>query len=336
MLMPASNRPTVLALQFAILFAFMLRTGFAVVAHCKPIAARVGEPYGTLLGTLSNNSIEVATITALILHGQNNPTLLRDTLLATVMIVLCGLLGAALVVGAWQREELTFNLQGANSYLSVLVPLTVLSLLLPGLVNPESGASLDGRQTTFLMIMAVALYAVFLKLQVGRHREYFIGRDEGYVGAATSVGLMPHVVLLVCNIAAAAILAVKVAPPIDYFLEEVRLNPILGGVIVALLGSIPEANEAVRAAREDRLQHAMNIVLGSALATIAVTLPAILLIAGIAGRSVQLAVQGGNALMLLLALAMCVITFASGRTTALQGAVHLLLFGAYLLLVSGL
>jgi Ca2+:H+ antiporter len=310
------------------------RVGIGVVGG----AARLGEPYGTLILTLSVTSIEVMGISAAMLHGKDDPTLVRATLFSVVMIILNGMVGLSLLVGGWRHREQTYNLQGANTYLGLIIPLAVLSLIMPDFTQTTAGPTLSRVQETFLILISVGLYGAFLMVQVGRHRGYFaIEGEETHPprGAARPPRrpLMHHAVLLALYMVPVVFLVELLARPVDYLIETLDAPVALGGMIMALLVAAPEAVGAVRAAGENHLQRAVNIFLGSVLSTIGLTVPAMLVIGRLTGRSLVLGLQHTDFVMLLLTLAVSMVTFASGRTNVLQGAVHLLLFAAYLLLM---
>ncbi len=331
----ALTNPAGMALLFAVLFTVILGSALAVVRHAEHLSEVIGHLYGTLVLTVAVAFIEIISISAVIMHGESNPTLVRDSLMSVVMIVLNGMVGASLLIGAWRHREQSYNLQGANAYLGVIIPLVVLSLVMPTFTRTTQDPTLSTAQGVFLSLMAVGLYCAFLAIQTGRHRGYFVEQhDESPLGDA----LIPspgyrHAVLLVAYLVPVVVLAEQLALPIDYLIETLRAPAALGGIALGVLVATPEAIGAIRAAIGNHLQHAVNIFLGSVLATIGLTIPAMLVISDVTGLNMILGVQGTDLIMLLLTLGVSVVTFASGRTNVLQGAVHLLLFVAYLLLM---
>lgn len=326
-----------LMLMFTWLFAAILGSALAVVRHADHLAERLGEPYGTLILTLSITSIEVVSISAVMLHGANNPTLARDTLFAVTMIVLNGMIGLSLLIGGWRRLEQHFNLQGANAYLGVIIPLGVLALVLPDFTLSSPGPTLVPTQELFIAISSVGLYATFLLLQTSRHRAYFTPVDDDAEPAApvahapaASSGLLRHVVLLLAYMGPVVFLAEKLALPVDYLVETTGAPVALAGLTMAVLVATPEAISAVRAARHDHLTRSVNISLGSVLSTIGLTIPSIVVVSHLTDHPVTLGLQHTDLLLFVLTLVLCMVTFSSGRTTVLQGAVHLILFTAYL------
>lgn len=329
------TNPWWLALVFAWLFAVVLGSALAVVRHADRLAARLGEPYGTLVLTLAVTSIEVLSLSAVMLHGASKPTLVRDTLFAVVMIILNGMVGLSLLAGGWRHREQTYNLQGANTYLGVIIPLAVLSLVLPDFTQSTPGPTLTLPQKLFLILTSVGLYGAFLAIQTGRHRGYFtLGGESAHRGAAAARGSpWRHAALTVIYIVPVVFLADQLAHPIDYVIDALHAPDTLGGLVLAVLVAAPEAIGATRAAVANHLQRAVNIFLGSVLATIGLTVPAMIVVAHVAGRGIELGLQHTDLVLLLLTLAVNIVTFASGRTNVLQGLVHLLLFAAYVLLL---
>lgn len=335
---PALSQPAILAVVFVWLFAVALGSIMAVVRHAEMLAIRLGEPSGTLILTLSVVAVEVVSISAVTLQGHGDPTLARDTLFAVIMILLNGMVGLALLVGAWRHHEQQYNLQGANAYLGLILPLAVLSLVLPNFTQTTPGPVMSFAQSMFLIVMAAGLYAGFLALQTGRHRGYFMLSDVDEPSHPAPAGAAPpslgrHALFLGLYMAPVVYLAEQLGRPIDHLIASASAPAELGGLVIAALVATPEAIGAVRAAFADHLQRAVNIVMGSTLATIGLTVPAVLLIGLATGRSVVLGLDHADFVLLLLTLAVSIVTFASGRTNVMQGAVHLLLFAAYLLLM---
>ena len=321
---------------FVWLFGAVLGSALAVVRHADHLAEVLGEPYGTLVLTLSVTAIEVMSISAVMLHGDNNPTLVRDTLFAIVMIILGGMVGASLLLGGWRHREQHYNLQGANAYLSVIIPLAVLTLSLPNFTVTTPGPTLSLPQEVFLVIMSVGLFTAFLAIQTGRHRGYFTLEEDADRPARRQrdwQALYRHAGLLVLYMAPVAYLAEQLAHPIDYLIETLQAPTALGGVIIAMLVATPEAVGAARAAVANKLQRSINIFLGSVLSTIGLSVPIMLAVSHYTGREVYLGLDAANNLLLLLTLVVSVVTFASGRTNILQGAVHVMLFAAFLMLI---
>ncbi len=328
------DNPVWLVGLFLFLFLVVLGCAVSVVRHAEHISERLGEPYGTLVLTLSITAIEVMSISAVMLHGENNPTLVRDTLYSVVMIVLGAMVGLSLLVGAIFHREQTFNLQGANAYLGVIVPLAVFTLILPNLTHTTDGPTLSTGQQILVGGMSAALFATFLLIQTGRHRSYFappINNDE-IVKAGEKPRLLPHIFLLVCYMLPVVYLVEQLAVPIDYIVETLHAPHIVGGVVMAVLVAAPEAIGGVKAAIQNRLQLSVNIFLGSVLATIGLSVPIMLIFSNIVGLNLTLGLNDPDMLLLGTILAVSTITFSSGKTHLLQGVVHILLFVAFIML----
>ena len=325
--------PLLLIVAFAWLFAIALWSCLRVVRHADRVAEVTGQPYGTLVLTLSITTVEVVSISAIMLHGQNNPPLVRDTLFSVVMIFLGGMAGLSLLLGGWRYKEQVYNLYGANAYLGVLLPLCVLTLTLPNFTHSTAGPTLSFAQQIFLTLVSIGLYCSFLAIQTGRHRGYFSVADHPKAASALAPSLTRHSLLLAAYVVAVVLLAEELAHPIDYLIETMHMPQELGGVIIAVIVATPEAISAIRSTLANQVQQAVNAFLGSALSTIGLTVPAMLILSGLTGRAVYLGLTDANDVLLLLTLAVSVVTFASGRTNVLQGAVHVVLFGAFLLLI---
>ncbi len=319
------------------LFAVILVSAFAVVRHAELLAGKLGEPLGTLILTIAVTGIEVTMIVAFMYTGKGNSALARDAMFAVVMIVMNGMVGLSLVLGGLRHHEQTYNLQGANAFLAVIVPLAVLSMVLPNFTTAAPGPTLAPAQAVFVAVMSVALYGVFLAIQNLRHREYFIepkspasprARPAGGRGFR-SVG--HHVVLLIAYLLPLVFLAEQLAVPIDHGISVLHAPVALSGFLVAIVVLSPEAMSAARAALANELQRSMNILLGSVLATISLTLPAVLVIGFVTERAIVLGLNAANMILLVLTLGVSTLTFASSRTNVLLGAVHLLLFLTYLM-----
>ena len=333
------THPLLLLIILFWLFATILWSAISVVRHADCLAIKFGEPYGTLILTLSAISIEVMMISTAMLHGANNPTLGRDAMFAVVMIALGGLVGLSLLLGGLRYREQHYNLQGVNSYLNVIMALAVLGLVLPTFTTSTRGPTFSTEQEIFLIVVSVSLYTIFLLIQTMRHRQYFVESQDVAIKSASAhhqlqIRSTPyHAVMLIVYLLAVILLAEKFAIPLDNSIEQFGMPQAFGGAIIAALVLAPEGIGAIEAALRNQLQRSVNILLGSVLATIGLTVPAVLTVSLITNRSVILGVQGGNLPLLLLTLAVSVVTFTSGKTNVLQGCIHLLLFAVFLLLI---
>ena len=327
--------------MLAWLVGAILVSALAVVRHAEALAMRLGEPLGTLVLTLAMSGMEMMMIAAVMYAGDGASSLARDTMLAIVMIVLNGLVGTSLLLGGLRYGEQTYNLYGANAFLAVLLPLSVLGLVLPKFTTSSPGPTLSPLQSVFLISMSVGLYAVFLGIQTSRHREYFVapaasGATEEPAGHGHSRDMRSgavHGLLMLAYAVPIVLLAKQIAVPIDYGINVLGAPVALGGLLVAVLILSPESVAAVRAAQANQLQRSINLAMGTALSSISLTIPAVLVIGLITGRQVILGLDAADMVLLLLTMAVSMLTFALERTNVLLGAVHLLLFLAYLMLI---
>ncbi len=331
--------PTRSILLFAGLFAVIMWSAFSVVRHADCLAILLGEPLGTIILTLAVIGIEVTMISTVMLVGDANPELGRDTMFSVLMLVLNGLVGITLLVGGLKHHEPVFNLRGASAYLSVIIPLAGLGLVLPRYMTSTPDASASLSFSIFLIVMCAVLYTVFLGIQTLRHRHFFTQpADELDVVDAhhppASLRTVPvHAALLILTMVPVVLLAKKLAVLLDVGVEQLGAPPELAGLVVAVLVLTPEGVAAVRSAADNQLQRGVNICLGSALATIGLTIPAVIIIGFATGLNVQLGLTRVNEYFLFLTLLVCIVTFAGGRSNILQGAVHVVLFAAWIMLI---
>jgi Ca2+:H+ antiporter len=324
--------------MFVWLFAVMMWGAFGVVRHADALAEKLGEPYGTLVLTFSVIIIEVALLAAIMLHGQNNPTLARDVMFATLMIVLNGMVGTALLIGALRYWEQECNLIGARSFLVVMAALSIVALVLPKFTETApSPVEAPGKAILFIAI-TVLFYAVFIFIQTMRHGAFFADpetRSEktSHQSRQPTRSLAYHVVMLVLTLVPVVALSEYLAVIVDFGIEDIGLPEPLGGLLIAILVLAPEGLTAFHAALANHLQRAVNVCLGSALSTIGLTIPAVLIIGFAANIHVHLGLTDVETVLLVLTLFVSGLTFAGGRTNVLQGAVHLLLFFVYVALL---
>ncbi|MGO4669727.1 calcium:proton antiporter [Bosea sp. 2YAB26] len=336
--------PVLSMLIFAWLLGIIAWSAIGVVHEAEELAHRLGEPYGTLILTLSIVIIEVALIGAVMLGATGAPTLGRDTMFAVLMIVLNGVVGIGLIFGGLRHFQQSYNLQGATAYLVVIIPLTVIALVLPNFTTSTSDGTLTNVQAICFSLFTLALYAAFLILQTGRHSDFFIEPDmpartgeaqpqvEG-VGHAASGSILPNIGLLLANILPIVILAKSLAAVLDFGIAKLDAPPALGGILIAMVVFTPECITALRAINANQLQRAINLCLGAAASTLGLTVPAVLGIGLLTGQPVTLGLSATNMVILAMTLMLSTLTFTGSRTTMLEGAVHLCVFFVFLVLV---
>ena len=315
----------------------LIATVFAAVYHAEVVALRVGEPFGTLVLALAVTTIEVALIVSMMIAGGSETAgLARDTLFAAVMIVCNGIIGICLLAGGLRHREQDFQLRGANAALSVLIALTTLTLVIPNVTTTTPGPTFSRSQLAFAAIVSLILYGSFVFVQTVRHREYFLPEsgNAGEVHAArpsnkvalASAGLLLALLVIVVALAKA------LTPAVEHGIEAAGAPKSVVGIVIAALVLLPEGLASYRAATANHLQTSVNLALGSALASIGLTIPAVAGISLFLGRPLTLGLNPKEEVLLALTLVVSILTLGTGRTTVLQGMVHIIIFGVFLLL----
>ncbi|QNA84129.1 ionic transporter y4hA [Sphingomonas sp. So64.6b] len=309
----------------------------AAVHHAEVVAHRIGEPFGTLVLAISVTVIEVSLIVSLMLaDGGGDATLARDTVFAAVMIILNGIVGLCLLAGGARHHEQRFVQRGVSATLAVLGAMAVLTLVLPNFTSTVAGPVYSDSQLAFVAVMSLILYATFVLVQTVRHRDYFLPANTGALPADahaeppsdrttwTAFGL------LLVALVAVVLLAKGLAPTLEKAVVGAGLPLALVGVAIAALVLAPESLAAYRAAKRNRLQTSLNLALGSALATIGLTIPSVAVVSLTLDLPLTLGIDAKGITLLALSLMVSILSLGTGRTTVLQGAVHLVIFAAYL------
>lgn len=311
-------------------------SAFSTVAHSDVVAARLGQPFGTLVLTLSVTIIEVSVIASMMLYKQNNPTLARESVLSVLMIVNTGIVGLCLLLGSLKHREQSIQQQGVSGYLSVMIALGVMLLILPSETRAGASGTFSTVQLIYVALTAIGLYGAFLYMQTVRHREHFDSQPEGHSEEPPAPRVFALALLmLLASLCAVVFLSKHVAVGFEDFLADFSLEDpdAVTGALVAALLLMPEGISAVRAAARNHLQHSLNIALGSALATVALTIPAMAAISVLIGRPMVLGLDNEDRTMLLLTFVLSILSFGTGKTNALNGVVHLIVFCVYVLLL---
>jgi Ca2+:H+ antiporter len=316
----------------------LIGTVFAAVHHAEVVAHRVGEPFGTLVLAVAITIIEVALMLSMMLAGgAETAALPRDTIFSAIMIICNGVVGLCLLLGSLRHHEQTFRNEGSNSGMATLVALSTLSLVLPSFTTTTAGPSYSTAQLAFAAAASLALWSTFVFVQTVRHRDYFLpagnAADENVHAeppsnrqAWTSFG-----VLLVALVAVVG-LAKALSPAIERAVAAVGAPKATLGIAIALLVLPPETTAALRAAYANRLQTSINLALGSALASIGLTIPAVALASVLLERELLLGLGGKELVLLVLTYLVAAFTLATGRTNVMLGAVHVVIFAAFLFL----
>jgi Ca2+:H+ antiporter len=310
----------------------------ASVHHAEVIAHKVGEPLGTLVLALSVTVIEVALIVTLMLAGgAGAAAVARDTVFSAIMIICTGVVGLCLLVGGLRHREQSFRVEGAHASLSALVALACLTLVLPTFTTSTSGGTYSASQLMFAGAASLALWLAFVFVQTVRHRDYFLPAEdpsnhEAHAEPPSALQAWASLGLLVVSLVSVIGLAKVLSPTIERLVVEAGAPKAVIGVVIALLVLLPETVAAIRAALANRLQTSMNLAFGSALASIGLSIPAVAVVSVWLGLPLQLGIEGKDLVLLVLTFAVAILTVAHGRTTIMQGAVHLVVFAAFLFL----
>jgi Ca2+:H+ antiporter len=325
-----------LALSAAMII-IMLGAVFAAVYHADVIAHRVGEPFGTLVLTLAVTIIEVALIESIVLTPGSSPALARDTVFAVIMIVCNGLVGLCILWGGLRHHEQEFQTAGAGVYLSVLAALSILTLVLPNYTVTTIGPYFSNTQLIFVSIVTAILYTAFLFIQTSRHTEYFraesVTSQSGNHAYPSGRDVAVSVFMLLLALCGVILIAKKFAVLLEIVLSRIGAPPAVSGIVIAIVVLAPGSITAVRAAWHNQLQKSLNLALGSSLATIGLTIPAVAITNVFIGKQIEIGLSTRDTLLLALTLYLSLLTFGTGRTNILAGLVHLVVFATFLFLV---
>ena len=328
------SAPPVLAL----LCAALLGSVVAAVHHAEVIAHKIGEPFGTLVLALAVTVIEVALILSLMMaRGQAAAALPRDTVYAAVMIICNGVVGLCVLIGGLRHREQTFRIEGTGSGFAALAALSVLVLVMPRLTISSSEGSYTTSQLVFVALSSLALWLVYVFIQTVRHRDYFLpavaaSDESSHAEPPSARAAWISLGLLLVSLVAVVGMAKLLSPSIEGLVERWNAPATVVGIIVAIIVLLPETWAAARAARADRLQTSMNLAIGSALASIGLTIPAVVATTVALKLPLELGLEPKDIALLALSFIVGAITLGSGRTNVMQGAVHLVIFAAFLFL----
>lgn len=345
---------TVAVVSFVVLFSTILFAAFGVVREADHLAHTLGEPYGTLILTLSIVSIEVILISAVMAGPGESATIGRDSMFAVMMIILNLVMGLCLFLGGLRHGEQEYNAQGAAAYLSMIIGLTGIGLVLPNAVSTGDG-TFAPRQAVPISVLTLILYAAFLAMQMRRYRRFFVQPERGFLEsplASVAKSRTPHEgqacdpaggedrrvvwlrsIVLSALLVPIALLSHNLAVLIDLGITNAGAPIAVSGVIIAIIVFTPESITAVRAALANHVQRAVNLCLGAFLSTVGLTVPAVLVIGLIMDKPVVLGLSAPETVLLVLTIAISTITFLGLRTSPIQGMMHLMLFAVFLVLL---
>ncbi|CDM62031.1 putative ionic transporter y4hA (plasmid) [Rhizobium favelukesii] len=313
----------------------LIATVFAAVHHAEVVAHRTGEPFGTLVLAVAITVIEVALIVSVMISAPAEKAgLARDTVFAAVMIVMNGIVGLCLLSGGMRHHEQGFQLHGASAALAVLAALTVLTLVVPNVVATAAGPMFSTPQLVFAGIVSLALYGSFIFVQTVRHRDYFLpleaDDEDTHASLPSNRMAATSAALLLVALVAVVGLAKSLTPTVEAGISWLGVPKAVVGIVIAGVVLLPECLAALRAAQANRLQTSLNLALGSVLAAIGLTIPTVALVSIVIGQPLVLGLDEKDQVLLVLTLILSVITLGTGRTTVLQGIVHLVVFAVFL------
>jgi Ca2+:H+ antiporter len=323
--------------MLAVAGVVLIATVFAAVYHAEVVAHRVGEPLGTLVLAVAVTIIEVALIVSvMIAHPGETVGLARDTVFSAVLLVCNGIVGLCLLVGGARHYEQGFQAQGANAALAVLAALTTLTLIVPNYTTTTPGPEFSTSQLIFAGTASLVLYGCFLFIQTIRHRDYFLpprgGGEEAHAPPPSTATALVSAALLLVSLVAVVGLAKVLTPIVELGIARAGVPKAVVGIVIAALVLLPEGTAALRAAHANRLQTSLNLALGSALASIGLTIPSVAVVSVVIGEPLALGLDNIHVVLLALTLLVSVMTLGTGRTTVLQGMVHLVILAAFLFL----
>jgi Ca2+:H+ antiporter len=326
--------------QIILMAVLLIAAVIFAVYQAEVIAHKTGEPFGTLVLALCVTIIEVALIVSIMLSAdEDGAVIARDAVFATVMIVMNGIIGLSIFLGGLRHRVLSFRIEGSNSSLTVLIAMAVLTLVMPNFTTTTLGPTFSGSQLIFAGVMSLVLYVTYVFVQTIRHREYFLHQQGvesanaiSHASPPSTVKTLVSGILLLISLISVILLAKALSPSIELAIDKMGAPRAVVGIAIALLVLLPEGVAATRAAINNRLQTSLNLSLGSALASIGLTIPAVALVSIVFDLPISLGIDALGMAFLGLTFLLSILTIAVGRATILQGAVHLVVFAAYLFL----
>lgn len=314
----------------------LISSVLVAVHHAEVVAHKVGEPFGTLVLAIAVTTIEVALIVSLMLAGgPGSEALARDTVFAAVMIILNAIVGLCLLAGGFKHREQRFSLEGVSAGLIALVAISFLTMVLPNYTTSNSGPEYSRAQLIFIAIITLIIYLSFVFVQTIRHRDYFLPDHHEtdqtvHAEPPTMKAALVSLFLLILALVAVVLLGKSLSPTIERAVESVGAPKTLVGIIIAMVVLMPEGLAAYRAARNNRLQTSLNLAIGSALASIGLTIPVVATVSILMGFDLMMGIDAKSTLLLVLSLLIVMTSLRTGRTNILQGIVLVLLFFVYL------
>lgn len=320
------------------LVAALILVVIASVHHAEVIAHRLGEPFGTLVLALAVTVIETSLVVSMMLsQGANSAALPRDTIYSAVMIACNGVVGICLLIGGLHHREQLFRIEGTGPGFAALATLSVLVLVMPLYTTSSPEGTYTDAQLVFVAVSSLVLWLVFVFIQTVRHRDYFLpferAADESvHAEPPTAAQGWISFVLMLLALTSVVGCAKELSPALEAVVRAYRAPAPVLGIVIAMIVLLPETWAAMRAARVDRLQTSMNLAIGSALASIGLTIPLVVLASVVFDLPLKLGLDAKEVALLALTFLVGSITLGSGRTNVMQGAIHLVLFASFLFL----
>lgn len=338
---------------FIVLLATIVGAAFGVVKEADELAHKLGEPYGTLILTLSIVSIEVILISAVMLGPGENPTIGKDSIFSVMMIIMNLVIGLCILLGGLKYGEQEYNAQGTMSYIGMIIMLGGLGLMLPNYIVGAGGGIFTNTQAIVLSSLVIILYGLFLALQMGAYRHLYVQPKAGFMEIPFKERLSVKIednnlnentgngkkelwvrsVVLMAMILPIVLLSHDMAIVVDFGIQAANLPPLLGGVLIAIIVFTPESMTAVKAALNREFQRAINLCHGAFVSTVGLTVPSILIIGLITGKTVVFGLTATETILFVITLLLSVMTFLGKRTTPIAGIMHLVLFTVFIMLI---
>ncbi|MGG5508055.1 MULTISPECIES: calcium:proton antiporter [unclassified Myroides] len=339
---------------FLVLLFTIIGAAFGVVKEADELAHKLGEPYGTLILTLSIVSIEVILIAAVMLGPGENPTIGKDSIFSVMMIIMNLVIGLCILLGGVKFGEQEYNAQGTLSYMGMIIMLGGIGLLLPNFIQGAGGGQFTTTQAVVLAGLVLVLYGFFLLLQMKRYKHLYIQPQVGYMeirfdqrtktaqkedqtdARETAVDkreILVRTLILLGMIVPIVLLSHNMAVVVDYGIKAANLPPLLGGVLIAIIVFTPESMTAVKAALNNEFQRAINLCHGAFVSTVGLTIPAVLIVGLITGKMVLFGMNPTEIILFVITLLLSLLTFMGKRTTPIMGMMHLVLFAVFMLLI---
>lgn len=336
---------------FLLVLLTIIVAAFGVVKEADELAHKLGEPYGTLILTLSIVSIEVILIAAMMFGPEENPTIGKDSIFSVMMIIMNLVLGLCILLGGIKHGEQEYNAQGTLTYLSMIIMLGGISMMLPNYITGQGNGEFTSIQASIISGLVIVLYALFLYFQVKGYKHLYVQpapgnmeilykdrnkatvMDEHQEEPISMKEVVLRTLLLLAMILPIVLLSHNLAVLVDHGIKVMSLPPLLGGVLIAIIVFTPESMTAVKAAMNNEFQRAINLCHGAFVSTVGLTVPAVLIIGLIANKTVRFGLSSTETILFVITLILSMLSFSGKRTAPIVGIMHLVLFVVFVMLI---